>query len=88
MGEWKSFRQGSLHYCHGYLDAMEGQSPRNPLRLQRSDGKVIREVKAKETVNIGMIAGWPPAEQYERAANEALEKAKLIRERESKSRRV
>jgi hypothetical protein len=40
----------------------------------------MEEIEAREDVSIGQVAGWPTAEQYERAAAKALEKAKVIRE--------
>ena len=81
MDGWNAFKQGSRHYCNGYMDAMRGQMPRSHLRLVRSDGKVMDEVMPKDDVGIGMVAGWPTAKQYETAANRALERAGKIRER-------
>lgn len=81
LGKWNRIKIGSRHYCDGYMDAMRGQAPRSHLRLVRSDGKVMDEITAYDDVSVGMIAGWPTAEQYERAANTALERAKTIRER-------
>lgn len=82
LGEWRKLKEGSLQYLQGYLDARKDASPRLAYRLMRSDGKVMEEVAAREDVSIGMVAGWPTAAQYERAAERALEKAKAIRERE------
>jgi hypothetical protein len=80
--KWVAFiKMQTRTYCDGYLDALEGQFPRNNLRMVRSDGKIVREVKAFDDVSVGMIAGWPTAEQYEHAAERALEKAKRIREK-------
>ena len=81
IGKWLKIMQGSLQYCQGFLDARKDYAPRNAYRLMRSDGRVMEEVPAREDVNIGQIAGWPSAEQYEAAANKALERAKAIRER-------
>ncbi len=81
IGNWLKIKQGSLQYCQGFLDARKDYAPRNAYRLMRSDGKVMEEVPAREDVSIGQIAGWPTAEQYEAAANKALERAKVIRER-------
>lgn len=80
--EWVEFRSGSMGYCQGYLDAMRGQAPRLSMRMVRSDGRIMDEVDAFDDVNIGMIAGWPTAEQYENAAERALERATKIRERQ------
>jgi len=49
--------------------------------MVRSDGKIVDEVQAFDDVGIGQVAGWPTAEQYELAAERALEKAKKIREK-------
>lgn len=82
LDDWVSFVKGrTKSYCDGYLDALEGQLPRQNLRMVRSDGKIVREIEAYSDVGIGMVAGWPTAEQYENAAEKALERAKLIRER-------
>lgn len=81
IGEWLKILQGSLQYCQGFLDARKDYAPRNAYRLMRSDGRVMEEVPAREDVDIGQIAGWPTAVQYEMAANKALERAKAIRER-------
>jgi hypothetical protein len=55
--------------------------------MVRSDGKIVRELTEYEDVGIGMIAGFPTAEQYERAAERALERARKIRENQEKNRR-
>jgi len=62
---------------------MRGQMPRLHLRLVRSDGKIMDEIEAHDDVGIGQVAGWPTAEQYESAAERALERARKIRERKS-----
>jgi hypothetical protein len=80
IGKWLKILQGSLQYCQGFLDARKDYAPRNAYRLIRSDGRVMEEVPAREDVNIGQIAGWPSAEQYEVAANNALNRAKMIRD--------
>ena len=77
---WNAFkRHQTLSYCQGYMDALRGHYPRQHLRLVRSDGKVMEEIEAYESVTLGMTAGWPTPEQYERAAEEALERARIIR---------
>jgi hypothetical protein len=84
-GAWVKFLKGfPLQYCQGFLDARKDHAPRLAYRLMRSDGRVMEEVAAREDVNIGQIAGWPSAEQYEAAANKALECAKAIRERSTR----
>ena len=88
LGGWNAFKQGSRHYCNGYMDAMRGQMPRLHLRLVRSDGKVMDEIQAHDDVGIGMVAGWPTAEQYETAANRAIKRAGKIRERTHENKAV
>ncbi len=46
----------------------------------------MEEVPAREHVALGIVAGWPTAEQFERAAHKALERARVIRENEANSR--
>jgi hypothetical protein len=84
LGKWNAFKRGSRHYCDGYMDAIRGQMPRSHLRLVRSDGKVMDEVLPHDDVGIGMVAGWPSAQQYEAAAERALKRAKKIREQKSR----
>lgn len=83
IGKWLRILHGSLQYCQGFLDARKDFSPRNAYRLVRSDGKIMEEVIACDEVNIGQIAGWPTAVQYEVAAAKAIEMAKAIRDREA-----
>lgn len=85
LGGWNQFiKDRPRNYCNGYMDAMRGQMPRVHLRLVRSDGKIMDEIKAQDDVAIGQVAGWPTAEQYEAAANRALERAQKIRESNAK----
>lgn len=79
--KWLKILTGTMHYCQGFLDAKKDYAPHNAHRLMRSDGKIIEEVAANDEVNLGQIAGWPTAEQYEFAANNALACAKSIRDR-------
>ena len=79
ISKWLKIKTASLQYCLGFLDARKDYAPRNAYRLIRSDGKIIEEFPAVEDVSIGQITGWPTAEQYERAANKAIERAKIIR---------
>ena len=80
--EWcKIFSYSTRDYCDGYLDATRYESPRNAFRVVRSDGKVVREISPNDEAALGMIAGWPTPEQYERAAAVALERAAKIRDR-------
>jgi len=85
-GKWTRLRTDGLLFLRGYLDAKSDYSPRLAYRIVRGDGKVVEELSAKEDVSIGMIAGWPTPEQYERAAERALERAKAIRANEQRFR--
>jgi len=80
-GKWLKILEGSRQYCQGFLDARKDYSPSNAYRLMRSDGKMIERVLAREDVCIGHVAGWPTAEQFERAADRAYERARAIRAR-------
>lgn len=80
-GRWLKILQGSMQYCQGFLAARKDYAPRNAYRIMRSDGRVMEEVPGNEGVDIGQVTGFPSAEQYEAAANKALERAKAIRAR-------
>lgn len=85
LDKWLRFKYDiPLQYAQGWLDCYKNNAPRLHTRLMRSDGKIIQEVEEHKDVSIGMIAGWPSAQQYEAAAQKALEKAREIREREKK----
>lgn len=84
LGKWALIIQGTPAYCRGYLDARLAASPRNAYRLRKPDGTVIYEYPAVEHVSIGQVAGFPTAEQYEHAAQRALEKAAAIRKQQEK----
>ena len=62
----------------------ESRGPRPGLRLVRDDGRVMDEAPTLTEASIGMIAGFPTAQQYEDAAERCLEQARLIREREAR----
>ena len=79
IDRWCKILQGSLQYCQGFLDARKDYAPHSAYRLMRSDGRVVEAVAPRVDVCIGQVAGWPTAEQYEYAANKALERAKAIR---------
>ena len=84
-GNWCKIVSGvSQSYCHGYLDSIAYDAPRLGYRIIRSDGKIVREIKEREDVSVGMVAGWPTPEQYEFAAEKALKRAKEIREFQEK----
>lgn len=86
LDHWSRHIDESLSYCQGYMEAMRDQGgPFVAMRLMRSDGKVVDEIQELTEVSIGMVAGYPTAEQYEAATERALEKAKVIREREARS---
>ena len=82
-GRWSALlglARETCGYAEGYVKAVgDCPGPRLAFRVVRDDGKVIREAPAKAEVSIGMVAGFPSAEQYEAAAERALERARLIR---------
>ena len=80
-GQWHTIKDGNLHYLQGYFDAIANQSPRLAHQIVSPKGKVLDEMPERTDVSIGMVAGWPTAEQYEAAAKRALEKAASIRSR-------
>jgi hypothetical protein len=84
LGCWRKLFTDTRDFCSGYLSHAQYDYPRNALRIVRGDGKVMYELKANEEVNVGMVASYPTAEQYERAAKLALEKAAHIRAQEAK----
>jgi len=72
-------------FAQGVLWATRHDAPRLAYRVVRiEDGKVMDERPANDEVSVGMIAGFPTAEQYERAAERALARAEAIRERQAK----
>lgn len=76
-------RDVPLSWARGFIAGrQEASGPQLPIRILRSDGKIVEETLGKPEVSLGLIAGWPSAEQYERAAARALEKATKIREHE------
>ena len=84
IGKWLNIVMGSREYCRGYLNARQDFSPRPAYRLMRSDGAIVDQYPARDDVSVGMIAGFPTAEQYELAAKRALDMAAAIRERKEK----
>lgn len=77
-GGWHKILPGvSKEWALGYLSCYRHSMPRNAMRAVSGD-KVIDSVDANENVAIGMIAGWPTAEQYRHAAAKALEKADAV----------
>ena len=69
-------------FCLGYIAShRQHPSPRVSVRLVRSDGKVLDTSVGEERASLGMVAGFPTAEQYELAAERALACAKEVRER-------
>lgn len=83
-GEWfcpAGMEDTHLAFLRGYaMGRFDTPAPRRGIRIVRSDGKIMEEYQAATEVNIGMIAGWPTPEQYEAAAERALETAQKIRE--------
>jgi hypothetical protein len=80
-GKWFRSFSASLSYLKGYLEAFRNMSPRTGKRVVDETGHVHAELDSYSEVGIGMIAGWPTAEQYERAAARALDQASKVRAR-------
>ena len=78
---WLPVVSGSRDYCLGYIDCRKNEGPRLAHRVIRSDWRIVDHCNARSEVNIGQVAGWPSAEQYESAAARALERAEQIRAR-------
>ena len=57
-----------------------------PHRVVRDDGEVVESWSVKTEVSVGMVAGFPSAEQYEDAARVAFDSAAEIRRREGSRR--
>lgn len=83
LDRWRRLFDETFSYCLGYLKHASYSAPRNAYRITRSDGRVMSEVPAATDCEIGQVAGWPTAEQYEAAAQRALAQAARIR-REAK----
>lgn len=79
---WVKVCDGSCNYCDGWLDARVLQRPHLAMRLIRPDGTLMRDIQQRDDVSIGQVAGFPAPEQYEAAANKALQLAKAVRERQ------
>lgn len=69
----------TLGYYKGWMDKASDSAPRPAYRVMRSDGKMVDTLCERTDVSIGQVAGYPTAEQYEAAAQRALEKAAVIR---------
>lgn len=82
--KWVTLFEETCDYCLGYLRAKQYESPRNRMRMVRSDGHVMQDIPANADVGIGMVASYPTAEQYELAAERALAQARRIRAEEAK----
>lgn len=82
--KWCKVAEGTLAYCRGYIDAKSYGAPRLAHRIVKHDGKVVEEFAEMEDVCVGMIAGFPTPEQYERAAAKALDMASIIRKQNEK----
>ena len=80
VGKWCRLSSSDTRdFCYGYMTHASYCSPRNAMRVVRSDGKIMAEHDARAEVDIGMIASWPSAEQYEAAAAKAIAQAARIR---------
>jgi hypothetical protein len=84
MNKWVKLFTDTRDFCSGYLTHAQHSSPRNAMRIVRSDGKIVFDSPESEDVSVGMIASWPTPEQYECAAERALKEAARIREFEKR----
>jgi hypothetical protein len=74
------FGEETLNGGLGYLRChREAPGPRLPMALVRDDGRVMDSSPGLEGASLGMVAGWPPPEQYVRAATTVLRKARCER---------
>ncbi len=82
MGKWIEILRDSRAFCQGYFMAVKDcqAGPHNAWRLTDPTGKVVDEIAANASVNIGMVAGFPTSRQFVSAAFEALQSAKWIDE--------
>ena len=82
-GQWYEaiwLKYETLTFLKGYLwGRRDAPPPRLGMRIVRNDGKVVEESKANDELDIGIIAGWPTPEQYERAAERSIKQAEYIR---------
>lgn len=84
-GEWRTVFVCLRSYGEGWLDHhRESGGPRCAMRLLSPDGVIVATAEALDEVSVGMIAGWPTAEQYELAGETALAKAAAIRAAEQR----
>lgn len=82
MDKWIHVLTENRSFCLGYFQRhREEPSPKLAMRVIRSDGRVLEECSESQSVSIGMVAGFPSPEQYEKAASDALDRAKEIRRR-------
>lgn len=73
-----------IRFAEGYLECLAlTPGPRIEHRLVRDDGKVVDMQEGTSRAGIGMVAGFPTAEQYEAAAAWCLSLAADVRQREA-----
>lgn len=81
LDKWWTLIEASRQFCEGFIWARKDDAPHSHFRLIRSDDKIVHDLPAVKEVSVGMVAGFPTPEQYERAAQEALAKAAALRSR-------
>jgi len=82
-GEWTAFPGGGCgrEFGIGYVFACrERPGPRSGIRLVRDDGRVIEEAPELTEASIGLVVGFPSAEQYRAAAARCIARAEQIEE--------
>lgn len=80
-GTWVPLTGGACgrEFGIGYVFACrERPGPKLGIRLTRGDGKVVEEAPGTTEASIGLVAGFPTAEQYRRAAARCIARAEAI----------
>ena len=70
---WTTIVEGSSAYLAGWMDARQEMRPRPAMRIVSDAGRVKESCTANDDPRLGMIAGFPTAEQYLSGARRCLE---------------
>jgi hypothetical protein len=70
---WMVITDGGRDWCLGFMEARKDMAPRPAYRVRKlGHAENLRELHALDTPSLGMIAGWPTAEQLRDAAIRVL----------------
>jgi hypothetical protein len=70
---WVVVTDGGRDWCLGFLEARKDMAPRPAYRVRHiQSGRIPRDLPALDKPSLGMIAGWPTAEQLRDAAVRVL----------------